>query len=120
MDRRSPTSGVVFPTHRSKGRPLPKVSLRSLPMHASVLIAAMSVAPVVARGESRAAVAVGAGTADTAFRVDTWPDAVVDEIGDRVFGLALSATRCATAAGDVDRPATLTVIDYSKPSPRPR
>jgi len=87
---------------------------------AFALIAAMSLVPVGARGESRASDGVVAESVETTFRADTWPDAVVDEIGGKVFGLALSATRCATNAGDVGRPATLTVIDYSKPSTEPR
>jgi L,D-transpeptidase-like protein len=103
---------------------LPKVSLRTLPMRlSSALILAMSLASIGAPSEARTASAVAANTskaADAAFRADAWPDHVVDHIGDKVFDLALSATRCATNAGDVERPATLTVIDYSKPSTEPR
>jgi hypothetical protein len=37
-----------------------------------------------------------------------------------VFELALGASRCAIKNGAVDKPSTLTVIDYSKPSTEPR
>jgi hypothetical protein len=36
------------------------------------------------------------------------------------LSLALGAVRCAVAAGDIEPPKTLTVIDYSKPSTEPR
>ena len=37
-----------------------------------------------------------------------------------VLDLALTATSCAAASGAIDAPATLTVIDYSRPSVEPR
>ena len=37
-----------------------------------------------------------------------------------VLSLAVGAVRCAVAAGDIERPPTLTVIDYSLPSVEPR
>ncbi len=43
-----------------------------------------------------------------------WPDAPASL--DPVLDLAAGAARCAIRAGDVDTPATLTVIDYSRPS----
>lgn len=101
---------------------LPKVSFR-LPLLriTSALALALTLAFAAARGEA-SSVDASATTdaADAAFRAEAWPDGVVDQIGDRVFGLALAATRCATTAGDVDKPSTLTVIDYSKPSNEPR
>src|SRR4051812_26793775 len=45
-----------------------------------------------------------------------WPAAAVGTIDASVLTLALQATSCATRAGTVTAPATLTVIDYSKPS----
>jgi hypothetical protein len=86
----------------------------------SALIVAMSLASVGARSEARTTNGIAAEAAGATFRADAWPDFVVDHIGDKVFELALSATRCATNAGDVERPATLTVIDYSKASTEPR
>jgi hypothetical protein len=43
-----------------------------------------------------------------------------ETIDPKVLGLALQATTCATQQGVVGRPATLTVIDYSRPSTKPR
>jgi hypothetical protein len=37
-----------------------------------------------------------------------------------VLNLALRAVACATTAGDIEQPRTLTLIDYSKPSTEPR
>ena len=101
---------------------MPKVCLRSLPSHLlPALVLAVTLALVGARGEARSLdAAAAADSADMAFRADAWPDHVVDEVGDKVFSLALSATRCAANAGDVEHPGTLTVIDYSKPSTEPR
>ncbi len=36
------------------------------------------------------------------------------------LSLALGAIRCAVTSGDIDMPKTLTLIDYSKPSTKPR
>lgn len=46
--------------------------------------------------------------------------AAIGTIETDVFDLALGAASCAVRAGDVDAPATLTVIDYSKPSSEKR
>ena len=43
-----------------------------------------------------------------------------ETIDPKVLRLALQATTCATQQGVVERPATLTVIDYSRPSTKPR
>jgi hypothetical protein len=45
-----------------------------------------------------------------------WDLSTTGSIDPGVFELALGAADCATRAGDVDEPSTLTVIDYSKPS----
>lgn len=50
------------------------------------------------------------------FEARRWSGARTGTIDEGVFGLALTATRCAVRAGTIDNPATLTVIDYSKPS----
>ena len=41
-------------------------------------------------------------------------------VSAEVLALALRALSCATTAGDIDAPPTLTVIDYSRPSTEPR
>jgi hypothetical protein len=43
-----------------------------------------------------------------------------ETIEPKVLRLALQATTCATQQGVVERPPTLTVIDYSRPSTKPR
>jgi hypothetical protein len=56
----------------------------------------------------------------TSFEVTSWRRAAVGRIDPKVLKLALSASRCAVASGEVDDPSTLTIIDYSKPSVEPR
>jgi hypothetical protein len=41
-------------------------------------------------------------------------------VSSTVLKLALGATQCAMASGDIAAPTTLTVIDYSRPSVEPR
>ncbi len=45
-----------------------------------------------------------------------WSGVRVGALQPDVLGLALDAASCAVRAGDADEPATLTVIDYSRPS----
>jgi L,D-transpeptidase catalytic domain len=45
-----------------------------------------------------------------------WEKKALGGVDRDVFELALGATRCAIKSGDVSDPATLTVIDYSRPS----
>jgi len=47
-------------------------------------------------------------------------EAVASGVSADVLTLALSATSCAAASGAVERPETLTLIDYSRPSVEPR
>jgi hypothetical protein len=49
-----------------------------------------------------------------------WRGAALGTIDADVFELAMGAAACAVRAGAVDRPRTLTVIDYSKPSTEER
>ena len=46
--------------------------------------------------------------------------AVKAGVSPDVLDLALTATSCAAASGAIDRPPTLTLIDYSRPSVEPR
>jgi hypothetical protein len=77
-----------------------------------------AVAPVkkAAAGKARAD---GPGRAER-FAADSWQTPKIDRIDRRVLTLALSAARCAIATGAAADPATLTIIDYSKPSVEPR
>jgi len=51
-----------------------------------------------------------------AFSAANFPDDAIGGIERGVFELALGAASCAVTSGDVKRPRTLTVIDYSRPS----
>jgi hypothetical protein len=46
--------------------------------------------------------------------------AAAEGVRTDVIRIALGAVACATASGDIERPSTLTLIDYSKPSLEPR
>lgn len=54
------------------------------------------------------------------FDPGSWDASVIRSIDPTVFKLALAASRCAVSNGAVDRPPTLTIIDYSKASTEPR
>jgi hypothetical protein len=49
-----------------------------------------------------------------------WPAAALGTLNPEVFRLALGAASCAVRSGDIDELATLTVIDYSRPSTEKR
>lgn len=71
--------------------------------------------------DSAEAQAVGVAPLRTAgaggtFALGSWEDMDRGAIDPRVFELALGAAKCAVRSGAVSDPATLTVIDYSKPS----
>ena len=51
-----------------------------------------------------------------AFSGDAWSDTTLGGLGRNVFQLAIGAAACAVRSGDVADLATLTVIDYSRPS----
>jgi L,D-transpeptidase catalytic domain len=61
-----------------------------------------------------------ADTAGAAFEMAAWDATVTGAIDPKVLRLALNASRCAVSSGAVNAPATLTIIDYSKPSIEPR
>jgi hypothetical protein len=63
-----------------------------------------------------AAAAAPAVATAAAFSASSWSDAALGGLDESVFELALQAAGCAVRMGDVDRPSTLTIIDYSKPS----
>jgi hypothetical protein len=99
---------------------LPKVSLRVLSLRFGVAVALAVMAASIPVSGAVPAATTGETAVEESLRADRWPSLVVDEIGDRVFDLALAATRCASKSGDIEHPSTLTVIDYSKPSTEPR
>jgi hypothetical protein len=55
-----------------------------------------------------------------AFSVEAWPATALAGINRQVFDLALGAASCAVRSGDIEDLATLTVIDYSRPSTQKR
>jgi hypothetical protein len=50
------------------------------------------------------------------FSAEEWSDVARGTIDPAVFELALGAASCAVRSGSIVNPATLTVIDYSRPS----
>lgn len=61
-----------------------------------------------------------AASASTAFAIDNFDADGIGTIETDVLELALGAASCAVKSGAVQRPRTLTVIDYSKPSSQKR
>jgi hypothetical protein len=51
-----------------------------------------------------------------AFSAASWPSEGLGTLERRIFDLALNAASCAVRSGSIDDLATLTVIDYSRPS----
>jgi hypothetical protein len=52
----------------------------------------------------------------TRFSADAWSGVELGAVDPAVFDMALGAVACAVRSGSIDDPATLTVIDYSRPS----
>lgn len=74
----------------------------------------------IAASTSAVVLAGSAADAPSAFNTEAWAASEVGRINAEVLRLALNAAQCATAAGAVKNPSTLTVIDYSKASVEPR
>ena len=97
------------------------VSLPALPFAARVgsTVSAASKTPAVATrsttAASRQAVSETAELGDQLLRSAQQAGASAE-----VAELALRAVQCGVASGDLERPTTLTVIDYSRPSTDPR
>lgn len=63
----------------------------------------------------------GDASADTVtYSIEDFAGASLGSLEPTVFDLALNAASCAVRSGKVDRPKTLTVIDYSRPSSQER
>ena len=78
-----------------------------------VLLGALVDPPSAASRPTRTATAA-------AFSVQAWPAAALGGLSREIFDLALGAASCAVRSGDVEDLATLTVIDYSRPSTEKR
>jgi hypothetical protein len=74
--------------------------------------------PTHARERKRAS--ASAAVASAAFRPADWDASRLGSLDPHVFTLALNAASCAVRSGRIAAPATLTVIDYSKPSTNKR
>jgi hypothetical protein len=74
----------------------------------------------LAGGYAREAGAAAARTSAPALASDAWSRASIGGLGRDVFDLALGAAACAVRSGSNDNLATLTVIDYSRPSTEKR
>ena len=72
-----------------------------------------------AASNARAATSASAATA-TALTIGNFNEGEIGSIETDVLELALGAASCAVKSGAVERPRTLTVIDYSKPSSQKR
>jgi hypothetical protein len=74
------------------------------------------------RGKSTAPRAkhVASGTLTSALSATAWASAGIGTLERGVFELALAAASCAVRSGSVGDLATLTVIDYSRPSTQKR
>jgi hypothetical protein len=82
---------------------------------AALLVAAFAAVPGVL-GAIAPAPGGRSAVPTPAFSRADWTASAVGSIDTDVFGLALGAASCAVRSGDVPNPATLTVIDYSRPS----
>jgi hypothetical protein len=86
-------------------------------MIGAVVVVAES--PTNAREPERAS-APSPAVASPAFRRAGWDTSRLGSLDPHVLNLALNAASCAVRAGKTAVPATLTVIDYSKPSTQKR
>ncbi len=84
-------------------------------------IAACLVAASLGAASAREPEAAGSATppASPAFAAG-WSSSDIGSLDERVFQLALGAAQCAVRTGSITDLATLTVIDYSKPSTNKR
>jgi hypothetical protein len=75
---------------------------------------------VAAAPATAAAVASRTSALVETLSVDGWDASRVSAIDPKVLALAFGAARCAIGSGAATDPATLTIIDYSRPSTEPR
>ena len=86
---------------------------------AAALFAPRTIDSSFARGAD-AATSAKAATSAAAFAIENFAADEIGSIETGVLELALGAASCAVKSGAVQRPRTLTVIDYSKPSSQKR
>jgi hypothetical protein len=81
--------------------------------------AVASAAPVPA-GHAAVVVPSTAHSGASTWDMEAWDAASLGDINPRVFSTALEAAGAAIERGDASAPATLTVIDYTRPSTKKR
>lgn len=102
----------------------------SAPLGRLILAVAMVLVPAMtSRGGMAAAAstpapagapAAHAGLAGSAWDIATWRRHIGRDLNPRVLSTALDAARAAVERGDAINPATLTVIDFTRPSTQKR
>ncbi len=122
--RKRPNHASRVPSSRVALLALSLVVFPSLTVNArhSASLAVRRSAPVAIEQAGAVAFAGTAAAAASAAALDRgrWEDAALGGADVEVFEMALGAARCAIKNGVVADPATLTVIDYSKPSTEQR
>jgi hypothetical protein len=86
----------------------------------AAVCALCSTATVTGAAATARAAASSAAVAASAFDSEAWSDVNVGGIREDLLAMALGAASCAVHSGRVGVPATLTVIDYSRPSTEKR
>jgi hypothetical protein len=83
-------------------------------------MAAPDTTPTVGKPTPRIRSVAARGAESSGLGLDAWDPTETSAIDRRVLSLALGAARCAVATRSAPNPATLTIIDYSKASTKPR
>jgi hypothetical protein len=100
--------------------PIFDAGLRVSSLPALLVAVVMLTAPLAAFGTVPGVPVVPVSTGSEFRDLDLPEPAVAGPVSTDVLELAFSAASCAVRAGSVQSPATLTVIDYSKPSTEKR
>src|SRR3954452_22071861 len=87
---------------------------------AMTLALAIAGTPASAATSASASSAAASASAASALDAASWTGIALGGVDPKVFALALEAASTAVSRGLAAAPATLTVIDYSKPSTQPR
>jgi hypothetical protein len=86
----------------------------------AAVAAAVALSSSPALGAARAATVSTRSEAAPDLNVEDWDSASIGDIDPHVFATAMDAASAAVAKGQVSSPATLTVIDYTRPSTEKR
>lgn len=86
----------------------------------AVVAAAVALLSSPALGTARAATSSATSEAAPDLNAENWDAASIGDIDPHVFAVAMDAASAAVVKGQVSSPATLTVIDYTRPSTEKR